>query len=150
MCGSVKNAKFATGQMAPSELSGQELLSYYKARVGRRCFDQSISFSLIITNYPSDDFEAERSALLESVEKCSVQAAELHRLDWENRRRADEIRELQKASHCLGLPPCPPYHHLGRTAWPGFGRPLPCSVLTGLTLLGCWGAGAERRSRLPV
>ena len=25
-----------------------------------------------------------------------MQAAELHRLDWENRRRADEIRELQK------------------------------------------------------
>ena len=46
----------------------------------------------------ADDFETERSELLESVEKCSVQAAELHRLDWENRRRADEIRELQKAS----------------------------------------------------
>ena len=40
---------------------------------------------------------------MESVEKCSVQAAELHRLDWENRRRADEVRELQKASTCLDL-----------------------------------------------
>ena len=45
----------------------------------------------------ADDFENERASLLESVKKCSVQAAELHRLDWENRRRADEIRELQKA-----------------------------------------------------
>ncbi|KAG1679502.1 hypothetical protein FOA52_011101 [Chlamydomonas sp. UWO 241] len=43
------------------------------------------------------DFESERGSLLDSVEKCSVQAGELHRLDWENRRRADEIRELQKA-----------------------------------------------------
>ena len=47
-----------------------------------------------------DDFESERASLLESVEKCSVQASELHRLDWENRRRADEIRELQKVSVC--------------------------------------------------
>lgn len=51
-----------------------------------------------------DNFENERSSLLDSVEKCSVQAAELHRLDWENRRRADEVRELQKVTpaylHC--------------------------------------------------
>ena len=53
------------------------------------CYTDTIGFA--------DDFENERASLLESVEKCSVQAAELHRLDWENRRRADEIRELQKA-----------------------------------------------------
>lgn len=48
----------------------------------------------------AEDFERERATLLDSIEKCSVQAAELHRLDWENRRRADEIRELQKVGWC--------------------------------------------------
>ncbi|GAX72690.1 hypothetical protein CEUSTIGMA_g146.t1 [Chlamydomonas eustigma] len=60
-----------------SNLEGKELLAFYKARI--------------------DEFENERASLLDSIEKCSVQAGELHRLDWENRRRADEIRELQKA-----------------------------------------------------
>eukprot|EP00798_Chlamydomonas_sp_ICE-L_P012306 gene12306-15468_t len=55
----------------------EDLINYYKRRI--------------------DEFELERSSLLQSVEKCSVQAAELHRLDWENRKRADEVRELQKA-----------------------------------------------------
>lgn len=45
----------------------------------------------------SDAFESERASLLDSISKCSVQAADFHQLDWENRRRADEIRELQKA-----------------------------------------------------
>ena len=31
-----------------------------------------------------------------------MQAAELHRLDWENRKRADEIRELQKVCDVPG------------------------------------------------
>lgn len=44
----------------------------------------------------TEAFERERSELLESLERCSVQAAELHRLDWESRKRGDEVRELQK------------------------------------------------------
>ncbi len=62
----------------------------------------SISMMSLHAPCDEDDFENERASLLESIEKCSVQAGELHRLDWENRRRADEIRELQKVS--LGLP----------------------------------------------
>ncbi|KAL6765160.1 centriole proteome protein [Haematococcus lacustris] len=54
-----------------------QLLAYYKNRV--------------------EEFEKERAEMVESVHRCSVQAAETHRLEWENRQRADEIRELQKA-----------------------------------------------------
>ncbi|KAJ9527458.1 hypothetical protein QJQ45_025730 [Haematococcus lacustris] len=46
---------------------------------------------------PREEFEKERAEMVESVHRCSVQAAETHRLEWENRQRADEIRELQKA-----------------------------------------------------
>jgi coiled-coil domain-containing protein 77 len=31
------------------------------------------------------------------LEACAVDKRELHRLEWENRKRADEVRELQKA-----------------------------------------------------
>ena len=44
----------------------------------------------------TEAFERERSELLESLDKCSIQASELHRLDWEARKRGDEVRELQK------------------------------------------------------
>ncbi|KAK9844770.1 hypothetical protein WJX74_006686 [Apatococcus lobatus] len=44
-----------------------------------------------------EEFERERSELLERVEGCSTQRAELHQLEWQNRRRTDEICELQKA-----------------------------------------------------
>lgn len=53
-----------------------DLIAYYKTRV--------------------EQFEAERADLIQVVDKCAVQASELHRLDWENRKRADEVRELQK------------------------------------------------------
>lgn len=46
----------------------------------------------------ADGFEAERTDLLDQLDKCTVQAAELHRLEWENRKRAEEVQELQKAS----------------------------------------------------
>ncbi|MEW5301830.1 MAG: hypothetical protein WDW36_004665 [Sanguina aurantia] len=58
-------------------LAGHELLRYLKARI--------------------EDFEQERAAMLESVDRCGTTASELYRLDWENRQRTDEIRELQKA-----------------------------------------------------
>lgn len=44
----------------------------------------------------AEEFEAERDELLRAVARCAVQADELHRLEWENRKRADEVRELQQ------------------------------------------------------
>jgi hypothetical protein len=44
----------------------------------------------------AEEFEKERAELLQSVSRCEVSAAELHRLEWESRKRADEVRELQK------------------------------------------------------
>ncbi|KAF5830415.1 hypothetical protein DUNSADRAFT_14636, partial [Dunaliella salina] len=61
---------------SPGDPEAHELLAFYKNRV--------------------DEFENEREALLRSVERTGMQAADLHRLDWENRKRADEVRELQK------------------------------------------------------
>ena len=57
----------------------------------------------------AEEFERERSELLQRVESCSTQRAELHQLEWQNRRRADEICELQKVTrtcqsrsgHCM-------------------------------------------------
>lgn len=58
-------------------LPSAELLAHYKARI--------------------DQFEQEREELLHAVDRCAVHQDEAHRLEWENRKRADEVRELQKA-----------------------------------------------------
>uniref|UniRef100_A0A383VMW0 Uncharacterized protein n=1 Tax=Tetradesmus obliquus TaxID=3088 RepID=A0A383VMW0_TETOB len=58
-------------------LPSKELLAHYKARI--------------------DQFEQEREELLHAVDRCAVHQDEAHRLEWENRKRADEVRELQKA-----------------------------------------------------
>jgi hypothetical protein len=46
----------------------------------------------------TDQFEQERDELLAAVERCAVNRDDVHRLEWENRKRADEIKELQKVS----------------------------------------------------
>lgn len=38
--------------------------------------------------------------MLERVEACAAQRKDLHALEWENRRRCDEVRELQQARLC--------------------------------------------------
>eukprot|EP00775_Hariotina_reticulata_P012249 gene12249-12386_t len=58
-------------------LPSADLLAHYKQRI--------------------DQFEQERDELLRAVDRCAVHQDEVHRLQWENRKRADEIRELQKA-----------------------------------------------------
>jgi hypothetical protein len=46
--------------------------------------------------HTAEEFEQERSQLLEAVERCAVHQEEVHRLEWENRKRVDEIQELQQ------------------------------------------------------
>eukprot|EP00879_Flechtneria_rotunda_P025394 GHRR01026982.1.p1 GENE.GHRR01026982.1~~GHRR01026982.1.p1 ORF type:complete len:389 (+),score=177.76 GHRR01026982.1:261-1427(+) len=58
-------------------LPSAELLEHYKRRI--------------------DKFEQERDELLHAVERCTVQQDDVHRLEWENRKRADEVKELQQA-----------------------------------------------------
>ncbi|KIZ06949.1 Coiled-coil domain-containing protein 77 [Monoraphidium neglectum] len=58
-------------------LPSPQLLAHYKTRI--------------------EEFEAERDELLRAVARCAVQSEDLHRLEWENRKRADEVRELQQA-----------------------------------------------------
>ncbi|GMH33975.1 hypothetical protein BSKO_01809 [Bryopsis sp. KO-2023] len=65
-----------TGAPLEELLPTPELLSYYKARVA--------------------DFEKEREELVNRVAKCGVDQADLHTLEWENKKRADEIWDLQK------------------------------------------------------
>eukprot|EP00884_Botryococcus_braunii_P009152 jgi/Botrbrau1/18238/Bobra.53_1s0092.1 len=60
-------------QMAPS----QDLLAYYRKRV--------------------ENFDKEREELLKRVESCGAERSEVHRLEWENRKRSEEVRELQQA-----------------------------------------------------
>ncbi|KAK9846545.1 hypothetical protein WJX81_006332 [Elliptochloris bilobata] len=54
-----------------------ELLAYYR----HRC----------------EAHEKERQELLERVDACAAQRRDLHALEWENRQRCDEVRELQQA-----------------------------------------------------
>jgi hypothetical protein len=44
----------------------------------------------------ADQFEQERDELLAAVDRCAVHRDYVNRLEWENRKRADEVKELQK------------------------------------------------------
>lgn len=44
------------------------------------------------------DFEKERADMVNRLTKCASDQADLHQLEWENRKRADEIWELQKVT----------------------------------------------------
>ena len=44
----------------------------------------------------ADEFEAERQNLLDRVDTCAAQKAEQHKLEWESKKRAEEVKELQK------------------------------------------------------
>lgn len=46
----------------------------------------------------ADEFEAERQNLLDRVDTCSAQKAEQHKVEWESKRRAEEVKELQKVN----------------------------------------------------
>ncbi len=53
-----------------------------------------------LTFSPSaDEFEAERQTLLDKVDICAAHKSEQHKLEWESKRRAEEVKELQKVSH---------------------------------------------------
>lgn len=47
-------------------------------------------------NLEADEFEAERRNLLDKVDTCAAHKAEQHKLEWESKRRAEEVKELQK------------------------------------------------------
>ena len=47
---------------------------------------------------PSDLFEKEREELLDRIKTISLSHDEMHRLEWENKKRCEEVSELQKAS----------------------------------------------------
>lgn len=47
----------------------------------------------------ADEFEAERQNLLDKVDICAAQKSEQHKLEWESKRRTEEVNELQKVSH---------------------------------------------------
>ena len=47
----------------------------------------------------ADEFEAERQNLLDKVDVCAAQKSEQYKLEWESKRRAEEVKELQKVSH---------------------------------------------------
>ena len=61
-----------------------------------RCTAHTLPYEPPIAVADADEFEAERKELLRAVARCAVQADELHKLEWESRKRADEVRELQQ------------------------------------------------------
>ena len=98
------------------EKASADLLEYYKQRVGEALCSESNSAdssAFPLLNFllePSEDFEAERQNFLDRVEQCAVQKAEQHALEWENKRRAEEVKELQKV--CLGFLTSPAFTKL--------------------------------------
>ncbi len=46
----------------------------------------------------ADEFEAERQNLLDRVDTCAAQKSEQHKVEWDSKRRSEEVKELQKAS----------------------------------------------------
>ncbi|PNH02442.1 Coiled-coil domain-containing protein 77 [Tetrabaena socialis] len=72
-----REGKLVVAARAAEEASTSELIAYYKSRL--------------------EGFEVERAELLTRIEKCAVQGGELHVLEWENRKRAEEVQALQKA-----------------------------------------------------
>ena len=71
-------------------LPPEDLLSYYKTRIG------TARFTRIFSRRITGDFESEREELLKRLDGLSVDRKELHRLEWENKQRSGEIWELQK------------------------------------------------------
>lgn len=43
-----------------------------------------------------DDFDDERQDIIERLSYCSVDQTEVHKLEWENKKRTEEIWSLQK------------------------------------------------------
>jgi len=80
-------------------LPSAELLAHYKARISE-CHGLTCACSQRIAVMHgeglADDLEGEREGMLSSIDRCAVQQDELHRLEWENRKRAEEVRELQQ------------------------------------------------------
>ena len=65
---------------------------------GRIPYIENLESSTCTAMLFADEFEVERQSLLDRVDTCAAQKSEQHKLEWENKRRAEEVRELQKAS----------------------------------------------------
>ncbi len=50
------------------------------------------------SNLLADDVDQERQDFLEKLEACAAPRKQVHELEWELKKRADEIRDLQKVS----------------------------------------------------
>lgn len=86
--------------------SAADLLTYYKQRIGTLLAllrssvpDVKWRSHLAHTYASADEFEAERQNLLDKVDVCAAQKSEQHKLEWESKRRSEEVKELQKVSH---------------------------------------------------
>ncbi len=47
-------------------------------------------------NLLADDLEKERQDFLEKLDACAAPRKQVHELEWELKKRADEIRDLKK------------------------------------------------------
>lgn len=66
---------------------------------------------------------------MQRLDQCTVAAADVHRLEWENRKRSEEIRELQKVGG---------HTTLRSTTWPGLRHMRPDGILLTSCLFGAW------------
>jgi len=63
-----------------------------------QCQTSNNAHTWLTPSASADEFEAERQNLLDKVEVCAAQKSEQHKLEWESKRRAEEVKELQKVT----------------------------------------------------
>lgn len=61
-------------------------------------------FTIRLLQLTADDIERERQEFLEKLDACAAPRKQVHELEWELKKRADEIRDLQKV--------CPHHFHV--------------------------------------
>ena len=92
------------------DMEPAELLAYFRHRCGMRC-SHAADTSIIKAGYDArwhlkrvlpgaEAHEQEHQGLVERVEACAARRRDLSAMEWENRRRCGEVRELQQARGC--------------------------------------------------
>lgn len=58
--------------------------------------DSNLPVLKCCSNLLADDVEKERQDFLEKLDACAAPRKQVHELEWELKKRADEIRDVQK------------------------------------------------------
>lgn len=72
----------------------------------------------------AEDFDKDRQEILDRLDACIAPRKQLHELEWELRKRSEEIRELQQVRHPDARPLVGFFHGQDAVQAPAFARPM--------------------------